>query len=86
VSDLLHPDRLLTNARVQTMDGASGVAAAVAVKDGRIVAVGSDGELRGLAGRRTIVEDLDGATVIPGLIDPHNHLLATGIMLGQLQL
>ncbi len=86
MSDLLHPDRLLTNARVQTMDGASGVAAAVAVKDGRIVAVGSDGELRGLAGRRTIVEDLDGATVIPGLIDPHNHLLATGIMLGQLQL
>ena len=80
------PDLILVNARVRTVDAHDTVASAVAIKTGRIVAVGLDDEVRPLAGPTTTVEDLGGATVIPGLIDAHNHLLATGIMLGQVRL
>ena len=82
----LAPDLVLLNARVRTMDSADAGTGAVAIKDGRFVAVGADDEVRPLAGAGTRVEDLVGATVIPGLIDPHNHLLATGLALGQVRL
>ena len=78
-------DRLLVNARVLTMAGGR-VAEAVAIADGRILAVGSDAEMRALSGPETVVEDLGGATVMPGLIDAHNHLLMTGQILQQVQL
>ncbi|HEX3303572.1 MAG TPA: amidohydrolase family protein, partial [Thermomicrobiales bacterium] len=78
-------DRLLVNARVLTMAG-DRVAEAVAIADGRILAVGSDAEMRALSGPETVVEDLGGATVMPGLIDAHNHLLMTGQILQQVQL
>jgi predicted amidohydrolase YtcJ len=80
------PDLLLVNGRVHTMDANDLTATAVAVKDGRFVAVGGDDEIRGLAGFGTIAEDLGGATVVPGLIDAHNHLLMTGQVLNQIQL
>ena len=60
-------------------------ATAVAIRDGRFVAVGDD-EIRDLAGPSTRVEDLGGAAVVPGLIDAHNHLQATGRMLREVQL
>ncbi len=82
----LAPDVILFNATVHTMDPDYPAATAIAVKDGRFVAVGDDAEIRALAGSDTDVEDLEGATVIPGLIDAHNHLLATGRVLGQVQL
>ncbi|MDQ3692089.1 MAG: amidohydrolase [Chloroflexota bacterium] len=80
------PDLLLVNARVHTMDAHDGTATAVAIKDGRFVAAGTDDEVRSLAGPGTVTEDLHGATMIPGLIDAHNHLLGTGVMLHQVQL
>ena len=43
-------------------------------------------KIRALAGPETVVEDLGGATVMPGLIDAHNHLLMTGQILQQVQL
>ncbi len=82
----LAPDLLLVNAVVRTMDAHDGIATAVAIKDGRFVAVGTDDDARSLAGSGTTTEDLRGATVIPGLIDAHNHLLGTGVMLHQVQL
>jgi predicted amidohydrolase YtcJ len=82
----LGPDLVLVNGRIYTVDPSDSVASAVAVKDGRFVAVGSDDEVRALAGEGTRVEDLGGATVVPGLIDAHNHLLSTGKMLGQVRL
>lgn len=82
----LAPDRILVNANVHTFDERERTVSAVAIKDGRIVAVGSGEEIRGLAGDGTVVEDLDGATVIPGLIDAHNHLLSTGLVLDQVPL
>lgn len=82
----LAADLVLLNGRVHTMDANDRTATAVAVRDGRFVAIGVDDEVRALAGAATTVEDLDGATVIPGIIDAHNHLLATGLVLGQVRL
>lgn len=72
-----HPlaaDLLLVNGRVLTMDADNTVAQAVAVRDGKIVAVGSTREIEPLAGGSTRVIDLDGRTVMPGLTDCHVHL------------
>ncbi|HKG24174.1 MAG TPA: amidohydrolase [Thermomicrobiales bacterium] len=82
----LAPDLILVNGRVHTMDANDMTTSAVAIKDGRVVAVGSDVEVRALAGFGTATEDLGGKTVIPGLIDAHNHLLMTGQALNQIQL
>ncbi|MDQ3512164.1 MAG: amidohydrolase [Chloroflexota bacterium] len=80
-------DHVLTNARVHAPEVGSGPGpTAVAIRRDRIVAVGSDDDIRGVARPGTRVEDLRGATVIPGLIDAHNHLLATGQVLGQVSL
>ena len=79
-------DRLLLNGRILTVDAGFGVVEALAIRDGRILATGSNAEVRALGGQGTIVDDLDGATVLPGLIDAHNHLLSTSQVLAQLQL
>jgi predicted amidohydrolase YtcJ len=70
----LSADLLLVNGRVLTMDAHDAVAQAVAVKDGKIVAVGTSAEIEPLAGASTQVIDLDGRTAIPGLTDCHVHL------------
>src|SRR5829696_9846085 len=82
----LSPDLILVNGTVHTVDAHDLTATAVAIKDGRFVGVGLDNEVRELAGFGTTVEDLGGATVIPGLIDSHNHLLMTGQVLNQVTL
>ena len=46
---------------------------AIAVRDGQIVATGSDSDLSGLRTGRTKVIDLDGRTLLPGFVDPHQH-------------
>src|SRR5215211_6815261 len=69
---------LLSNSTVRTLDAAGTVAEAVAVHDGRIVAVGRTTDLLARfadAERR----DLRGATMLPGLIDSHLHLLTLGL-------
>ncbi len=73
-ADLLAPDLLLLNGRVLTMDAANSTAEALAVKDGKIVAVGPAGEIESLAGARTQAIDLRGRTAIPGMVDTHVHL------------
>jgi predicted amidohydrolase YtcJ len=77
-------DQVLVNGNVRTGDGA--VAEAIAIRGDRVLAVGSAEEARAVAGPEAEVVDLGGATVIPGLIDPHNHLLATGQVLGEISL
>jgi len=73
-------DLALINGKIVTVDGEDSIAEAVAVKFGRIVAVGSDSEVKPLIGDNTEVVDLQGRTVLPGLIDSHCHMLATGGM------
>jgi predicted amidohydrolase YtcJ len=72
--EALSADLLLVNGRVLTMDAHDAVAQAVAVKDGKIVAVGANAAIEPLAGASTQVIDLDGRTAIPGLTDCHVHL------------
>ncbi len=86
VPDALAPDVVLVNGRIHTVDNDQPEATAVAIRNGRFVAVGGDDEMRALAGARTRIEDLGGAAVVPGLIDAHNHLLMTGRMLREVQL
>lgn len=82
----LAPDLLLTGGVIHTIDAHNRIATALAIKDGRIIGVGLDTEMRSLAGLGTIEESLDGRTVIPGLVDAHNHLLSTGFVLQEIQL
>lgn len=72
-------DLALVNARVITLDAASSVAAAVAVRGGRIQAVGDERTLRPLIGASTRVLDAGGRAVVPGLVDGHAHLDREGL-------
>jgi predicted amidohydrolase YtcJ len=61
-------------------------AAAVAIRDGKIIYVGSDKGALALRGKRTRVIDLNGATVIPGLVDSHTHFIELGAKLESVDL
>jgi predicted amidohydrolase YtcJ len=74
VPDVLAPDLLLLNGRLLTMDRANSVADALAIKDGKIVAVGTTRDMEALAGSHTEAVDLRGRTAVPGLVDTHVHL------------
>ena len=66
-------DLILTGGTVFTADRGMSVAEAVGIRDGRIAAVGSAGEVMAGAGSRTRVVELDGRTVVPGFQDAHVH-------------
>ena len=72
-------DIVLRNGKIITVDRDFSIKEAVAIKDGRFLAVGSERDIRLLTGPRTRVVDLGGRTVIPGLIDSHIHATAAGI-------
>ncbi len=74
----IRADRVLRNANVITVDTRAPRAQAVAVKDGRILAVGSNEDADAFTGPGTHVDDLGGATVLPGFIDAHIHVLSSG--------
>ena len=71
-------DTVYVNGKIITADKAFTIAQAVAVKDGRFVAVGTSDELRRYVSASTRVVDLKGKAVIPGLMDSHTHMLAAG--------
>ena len=66
-------DLLFVRGAVRTMERARRIATAVAVRDGRIAAVGTDDELRPLAALATRVVDLEGRSLLPGFQDAHVH-------------
>ena len=66
-------DLALVGARVRTLDPDRPSAQAVGVAAGMIAAVGSDDEIRARCGKGTEVVDLEGAALVPGLIDSHMH-------------
>ena len=78
--DLLPPDLILLNAKIITMDAADSIAQAIAIQQGKILAVGTNDAIRKLASPRTRVLDLHGLTVTPGLIDTHCHFDETELL------
>lgn len=81
-----YADRVLVNGRIITVDERDTVAQAIAIRDGKILAVGSDAEVRALAGPATEVIDLRGRTATPGLIDAHCHFADGGVQRSTLDL
>ena len=79
-------DLVFTNGRIYTVDATRPTATALAVRGDRIVFAGSDVEARALTGAATRVVDLQGKTVIPGIIDAHAHLLGLGTSLRRVNL
>jgi predicted amidohydrolase YtcJ len=74
-----HPDVIFFNGRITTLDRANPTASAVAVRDGRYVAVGQDAQVLALAGDATRRIDLQGRSVLPGLHDNHTHVVRGGL-------
>lgn len=70
---------VLLNGKIVTVDPKFSMAEAIAVRDGRIVAVGASTDLRKMAGSQARVIDLEGRTVIPGLIDSHMHAIRAAL-------
>jgi len=79
-------DLIVRNGHIITMDSAHPSITAMAIRDGRILAVGGDQEISECEGKRTSVVDLQGKTILPGLIDVHTHAMewAKGILRKQL--
>jgi len=69
----LFADLALLDGKIVTVDGKESIAEAVAVKFGKILSVGLDEDVKSLVGPETEVIDLEGRTVIPGLIESHCH-------------
>lgn len=72
-------DLLVLNGKVTTLDAQRPLASAVAIKDGRILGVGSDDAMAVHRGAATAVIDVAGRAVIPGLNDSHTHLIRGGL-------
>jgi hypothetical protein len=70
---------LLLNGKILTVDSRSATSEALIIRDGRIVASGKSADLRKLAGPQARVIDLEGHTVIPGLIDSHMHAIRAAL-------
>jgi predicted amidohydrolase YtcJ len=90
VNETPGPDLIVINADVRTVDSTTPAVEAFAVTAGKFVAVGSSGEIQGLARENTEVIDAGGVTVVPGLIDGHTHLvsgagLAVGVDLSEIE-
>ena len=71
-------DLVVQNGNIYTVDVNSPKASAVAVKGGRIIAVGSNSDIDPFVGKKTRVVDLEGLTMIPGFIESHGHIMGLG--------
>src|ERR1700730_2459017 len=68
-------DTILINGKILTADASFSMQQALAVRDGKITALGTTAQIRKLAGTKTKLIDLGGRTMIPGLIDSHMHAI-----------
>lgn len=68
-------DTVLLNGKILTVDSQFSTREALAIRDGKILALGTSAEMKKLAGPKSRVIELQGRTVIPGLIDNHIHAI-----------
>jgi hypothetical protein len=73
---------ILINGRILTVDRADSIAQAVAIANGKIVAVGTNADIRRQAAKGARIIDLHGRAVTPGLIDSHCHFQETSTLYG----
>ncbi len=73
------PDMVMFNGNIVTVDKNFSITEAVAVKNGKIIGVGSNEDIKILAGSDTRLLDLQGATLLPGINDAHCHLNGFGL-------
>ena len=85
-NERIEPDLLIVNATIHTMDSSRPNAEAVAILGDRIVAVGTDQDIRKLAGARTRVIDAGKQLVLPGFNDAHVHFMTGGFQLSSVDL
>ncbi len=81
-----HADLVVTNANIHTMDKKRPTARAIAVSGSKIIAIGSDTEVKRFIGPATKQVDAGGRLVIPGFNDAHVHFLETGQQLSSVDL
>ncbi len=79
-------DLVLRGGKIVTVDDENPQVQALASRDGRIIAMGSDAEMSGYIGDGTRVVELDGHTAIPGFIEGHGHYMGVGRSTLQLNL
>jgi len=79
-------DLVLTNANVLTMNPSKPHAQAIAIKDDKIIKVGTNKEIKSYIGKKTKTIDLKEKTVVPGFIDTHAHITGFGKSLTQINL
>src|SRR5687768_17421833 len=72
-------DLIFVGGRVHTVNPTNDIVPAVAVGGGRVLAAGSDADVRALASSRSRVVELKGRSLLPGFIDAHAHLSSLGI-------
>src|ERR1700751_2615554 len=75
-------DLILINGKIITVDEKDSIAQALAIHNGKILAVGTNEEIRKIAGKDARVIDLRGRTATPGLIDAHCHFDETAAIYG----
>ncbi len=73
------PDTVLLHGKIATLDPSFSTQEALAIRDGKILQTGSTPQIQKLAGPTTRVIDLQGRTVIPGLIDSHLHAIRAAL-------
>lgn len=83
---VLKADLVLFNGHVSTMNPSKPCTEAVAIKNGKIVKVGGKEEISPFIGEKTLIIDLNGKSVIPGLIDTHMHVADFGKILNWVNL
>jgi len=75
-----HGTTVFTGGKVLTVDDNFSEAEAIAIRGNRILAVGTDADVREAAGSAATIVDLEGRTVLPGFIDPHSHVVAGSVV------
>lgn len=73
------PELILHGGKIITVDEQFSIAAAIAIREGRIISVGTNNTVLGLAGPESQLVDLKGSSVLPGLIDTHTHPLGAAM-------
>ena len=76
-------DLVLLNGKIVTLAARDDIQEALAIRDGKVLAVGRTNEMRKRAAPTATIVDLGGRTVIPGLIDSHMHAVRAGLFFGR---